>query len=132
MAETDKPKIQSKRRNILSIRKPNSKTQVSGVVKAKINRRFVDDSENPRHSVLDKMKRAFTRSARAAKRREGIGLTSSSSEDMLGGNWKDVNGTALETQSGMSLGDGGNAGKRRSFPVNSPSRLKKIRLKAGI
>ncbi|KAM3961003.1 LOW QUALITY PROTEIN: cytosolic carboxypeptidase-like protein 5 [Aphomia sociella] len=138
-----KPKtLSTKRRNILAIRKPNSsKTQVGGVVKAKLSRRSVDDSESPRTSLVSAKlsKRSFSRSVRGGTSRAGgagaggTGLrfrpiASSSSDDVVGGAWEEVaGGTVLGSHpEPLSL-----AGKRRPFP-NLPSHLKKIRLKTGL
>ncbi|XP_060801706.1 cytosolic carboxypeptidase-like protein 5 isoform X2 [Amyelois transitella] len=136
-----KPKtLTSKRRSILAIRKPNSsKTQVGGVVKAKVmSRRSADDTESPRTSLISAKisKRSFARSVRGAVRSSNRcrAMASSSSDDMVGGNWEDVaGGTVLGSPSGaphpepLSL-----AGKRRPFPNAAPSHLKKIRLKTGL
>ncbi|XP_030030620.1 cytosolic carboxypeptidase-like protein 5 isoform X2 [Manduca sexta] len=136
-----KPKtLSTKRRNILAIRKPNSsKTQVGGVVKAKVSRRSADDSENPRPSLISAKlsKRSFSRSIRGAVTRSSNrcrAMASSSSEDMMCGNWEDVaGGTVLGSQSGATHPESlSMAGKRRSFPNPSPSHLKKIRLKTGL
>ncbi|XP_053603263.1 cytosolic carboxypeptidase-like protein 5 isoform X2 [Plodia interpunctella] len=138
LAENEpKPKtLTSKRRSILAIRKPNSKTQI-GVVKAKVmTRRSADDTESPRASIVSAKisKRSFSRSVRGAHRSSNRcrAMASSSSDDMIGGNWEDVQGgTVLGSQGGAphpeSLG-----GKRRPFPNPSPSQLKKIRLKTGL
>ncbi|KAL0882170.1 hypothetical protein ABMA27_000718 [Loxostege sticticalis] len=132
-----KPKtLSTKRRNILAIRKPNSsKTQVGGVVKAKVSRRSADDTESPRASLVTAKlsKRSFGRSIRGAVTRSGSNrcraMASSSSDDMLGGNWEDVAG-------GTVLGEAGSAGgKRRPFPhaaPPAPPHLKKIRLKTAL
>lgn len=128
-----KPKtLSTKRRNILAIRKPNaSKTQVGGVVKAKVSRRSVDGAESPRASVASAQlgKRSFARSLHAAPRAGARcrAMASSSSEELLAGTWEEVaGGTALGAQAGAL------APKRRPFPNPSPSRLKKIRLKTGL
>ncbi|RVE44036.1 hypothetical protein evm_011334 [Chilo suppressalis] len=136
-----KPKtLSTKRRNILAIRKPNSsKTQV-GVAKGKVSRRSADDAESPRASLVSAKlsKRSFSRSIRGAVTRSGgnrcRAMASSSSEDMLGGNWEDVHGgTVLGSQSGVSHPESISvSGKRRPFPNPSPSHLKKIRLKSGL
>ncbi|KAJ0178965.1 hypothetical protein K1T71_005740 [Dendrolimus kikuchii] len=140
LAETEpKPKsLSSKRRNILAIRKPNSsKTQVGGVVKAKLSRRSADDAETPRASLVSAKlsKRSFSRSMRNTTRSSNRcrAMASSSSEDMSG-NWEDVaGGTVLGSSSGMSHQESLTlAGKRRPFPNPSPSHLKKIRLKTGL
>nr|XP_034829926.1 cytosolic carboxypeptidase-like protein 5 isoform X2 [Maniola hyperantus] len=127
-----KPKtLSTKRRNILSIRKPNaSKPQASGIVKAKANRRAADDSENPRTSIVTAKlsKRSFSRSIRVASRVSSNrcrAMASSSSDDVIGGGWEDVTG-------GTALGESSLAAKRRPFSNTSPSRLKKIRLKSGL
>lgn len=134
-----KPKtLSTKRRNILAIRKPNtSKTAVGGVVKTKVTRRSVDDTESPRTSIMSTKlsKRSFSRSIRNNTTRSSNrcrAMASSSSDDMIGGNWEDVaGGTVLGAQSSAAhhepLG-----GKRRTFANPSPSHLKKIRLKTGM
>ncbi|CAB3236686.1 unnamed protein product [Arctia plantaginis] len=135
-----KPKsLTTKRRNILAIRKPNSsKTTVGGgVVKAKVSRRSVDDSESPRTSLVSTKlnKRNFSRSLRASSARVSSNrcraMASSSSDDMVGGNWEDVaGGTILGSQSSghhEALG-----AKRRPLPSSATSHLKKIRLKTGM
>lgn len=138
-----KPKtLSTKRRNILAIRKPNSsKTQVGGVVKAKVSRRSADDTESTRASLVSAKlsKRSFSRSIRGAVTRSGgtnrcRAMASSSSEDMLGGTWEEVQGgTVLGSQSGVAHPESISvAGKRRPFPNPSPSHLKKIRLKTGL
>ncbi|CAH0605583.1 unnamed protein product [Chrysodeixis includens] len=141
-----KPKtLSTKRRNILAIRKPNSsKTQVGGVVKAKVSRRSADDTESPRTSLVSSKlsKRSFSRSIRGSSTRSSNNrcraMASSSSDDMLGGNWEDVaGGTALGA---AGAGAGGahadsllpGGGKRRSFAAPAPPHLKKIRLKTAM
>ncbi|XP_026737476.1 cytosolic carboxypeptidase-like protein 5 isoform X4 [Trichoplusia ni] len=137
-----KPKtLSTKRRNILAIRKPNSsKTQVGGVVKAKVSRRSADDTESPRTSLVSSKlsKRSFSRSVRGSSTRSSNNrcraMASSSSDDMLGGNWEDVaGGTALGAAGGAhadALLPGG--AKRRSFAAPAPPHLKKIRLKTAM
>lgn len=132
-----KPKtLAAKRRNVLAIRKPNSsKTQVvGGVVKAKVSRRSADDAESSRASVVSAKlsKRCFARTLRACAARPPRcrAMASSSSDELLGGTWEDVQG-------GTVLGAGGAAhdlaaGKRRSFATPAPPHLKKIRLKTAM
>lgn len=131
LAENEpKPKtLSTKRRNILAIRKPNaSKTRVDGVVKTK-SRRSVEGSESPRGSLTPKLsKRVYSRNLRPSRNVSGKPIASSSSDDMIGGNWEEV-GTILGSQAGISETL---SGKRRSFPNPSPPRLKKIRLKTVI
>ncbi|XP_059056677.1 cytosolic carboxypeptidase-like protein 5 [Achroia grisella] len=130
-----KPKtLSTKRRNVLAVRKPNSsKTQVGGVVKAKLSRRSADDSESPRTSLVSTKlsKRSFSRGARGRVSRatRAVRAGVSSSSDDLVGVWEDVEGgTALHPRpEPLPL-----AGKRRPFPNPSPSHLKKIRLKTGL
>lgn len=135
-----KPKsLTTKRRNILAIRKPNSsKTAVGGgVVKAKVSRRSVDDTESPRTSLVSTKlnKRNFSRTLRASSARVSSNrcraMASSSSDDMIGGNWEDVaGGTVLGSQSSghhEALGS-----KRRPLPNSTSTHLKKIRLKTGL
>ncbi|XP_063823990.1 cytosolic carboxypeptidase-like protein 5 isoform X1 [Ostrinia nubilalis] len=123
-----KPKtLSTKRRNILAIRKPNSsKTQVGGVVKAKVSRRSADDASSPRASLVSAKlsKRSFSRSVRNRCR----AMASSSSDDMLGA-WEDVaGGTALAAHpEALPLG-----AKRRPLSNPPPPHLKKIRLKTGL
>lgn len=133
-----KPKtLSTKRRNILAIRKPNaSKTRLEGVVKSKSSRRSVDDTDSARSSIAPKLsKRSFSRNQRGGSRISALGskaIGSSSSDDMIGGSWEEV-GTILGSQSGISHAESLTmAGKRRSFPNQSPARLKKIRLKTGL
>lgn len=128
-----KPKsLSSKRRNVLAIRKPNSsKTQVGGVVKAKLSRRSADGSESPRASLVSAKlsKRSFGRTARGVTRSSNRcrAMASSSSED-VSGTWEDVaGGTAITTSDALPM-----SGKRRPFLNPSPSHLKKIRLKTGL
>ncbi|XP_052740659.1 cytosolic carboxypeptidase-like protein 5 isoform X2 [Bicyclus anynana] len=131
LAENEpKPKtLSTKRRNILAVRKPNtSKTQTSGIVKAKVNRRAADDSDNSRALLTTKLsKRSFSRALRVS--RAGTNrcraMASSSSDDVIGGGWEDVSG-------GTALGESSIAAKRRPFSNTSPSQLKKIRLKSGL
>ncbi|XP_075971390.1 cytosolic carboxypeptidase-like protein 5 isoform X3 [Anticarsia gemmatalis] len=135
-----KPKtLSTKRRNILAIRKPNSsKTTIGGVVKAKVSRRSVDDTESPRTSVMSTKlsKRSFSRSIRGSATRSGNrcrAMASSSSDDMLGGNWEDVAGGTVLGASVLHAAHHEPLGaKRRPFPNPSPSHLKKIRLKTGM
>ncbi|XP_068631106.1 cytosolic carboxypeptidase-like protein 5 isoform X2 [Battus philenor] len=139
-ANEPKPKtLSTKRRNILSIRKPNSAKSQAGVVKSKTSRRSADDSESSRSGIASASlsKRSFARTLRGAMTRSGSGrcrpVASSSSED-IGGNWEDIaGGTVLGTQSGIPHPETlSMAGKRRSFPNPSPSHLKKIRLKTAL
>ncbi|XP_039750178.1 cytosolic carboxypeptidase-like protein 5 isoform X2 [Pararge aegeria] len=133
LAENEpKPKtLSTKRRNILAIRKPNtSKTQASGIVKAKANRRAADDTENPRTALISTKlsKRSFSRALRVGSRASSNrcrAMASSSSDDVLGGGWEDVSG-------GTALGESSMAAKRRPFANPSPSHLKKIRLKSSL
>lgn len=136
-----KPKsLTQKRRNILSIRKPNSgKSTTGGIVKAKVTRRSADDTESPRTSVITAKisKRNFARQPRGGACSDTTrcrGGASSSSDDMIGGNWEDVaGGTILGSQHGMQESVASLAGKRRPFPPPPPAaRLKKIRLKTGL
>lgn len=133
-----KPKtLSTKRRNILAIRKPNSsKTAVGGVVKAKVSRRSVDDTESSRAPIVGPKlsKRSFSRSMRGSTSRTNNrcrAMASSSSDDMLGGNWEDVaGGTVL----GAPPPDAP-AARRRPAPhhaPHAPAHLKKIRLKTAI
>lgn len=115
--EPDKSKLASKRRNVLAIRKPNSKPQLAGVVKVKLSRRSADEEEPPAAAAAagSKLsKRSYTRVRRAAP---------SSSDDLLHGSWEHApGGTALARP-----------GKRRPPPAAPaappPNALKKIRLK---
>ncbi|XP_050671697.1 cytosolic carboxypeptidase-like protein 5 isoform X4 [Leptidea sinapis] len=133
-----KPKsLISKRKNVFPIRKPNAnKTQIA---KGKINRRSADDSASPRTSVMSSTlskKCSYARSIRGAVTRSANrcrAMASSSSEDVLSGTWDDVTGgTVLAGHSSAHLETMSMGSKRRSFPNQSPSHLKKIRLKTSL
>ncbi|CAG9559877.1 unnamed protein product [Danaus chrysippus] len=113
-----KPKtLSTKRRNVLAIRKPNtSKTQMSGIVKAKTNRRAADDSDE-RATSAKLGKRGYVRPGRARRQ-----PTSTSSSEAAGGSSSWEAGGSHETAL---------AAKRRQYPNPAPSHLKKIRLKNG-
>lgn len=123
-----KPKsLAVKRRNVLAIRKPNaSKTQISGVVKAKASRRSADDSENPRASHSSKLsKRSYTRGSRGLRSNRCRAMISSSSDELANANWEDVPGTAPRPPPPAPA-------KRRPLHAPPAALLKKIRLKPGL
>lgn len=133
LGETEpKPKsLSAKRRNILAVRKPNSsKTRLDGV-KSK-TKRASDGTESPKVLGATKLsKRSYSRSIKGIRNPSIKIAPSSSSDDMINGNWEEV-GTILGAQGGVAHAELPYSGKRRPFPNPSPSRLKKIRLKQAI
>lgn len=121
--------IAAKRRNVLAIRKPNSKTQISGgVVKAKVSRRSIEESGSPRVMSATMSKRSFARGTAGVRRNRCRAMASSSSEEIIGSAWEEVaGGTALG-----SSHDPLAAPKRRQYPPPVVSHLKKIRLKTNM